>query len=429
MNNITVKENKQIGEKYYKIEHKSGLTIYVIPKELTTGFALFGTRYGSADNCFKVNGETEYTHVPDGIAHFLEHKMFENEDGVDTFVRYAQTGASANAYTSFTKTAYLFSCTENFTESLEILLDFVTHPYFTPETVSKEQGIIGQEIRMYDDTPGWALMMGLLRSMYKNNTVRVDIAGTVKSISEITADLLYKCYNTFYNLRNMSLCVCGNITPEEVIAVADKMLTEAPAIKIDSISGEEEPEVYRSRFSAKMQVSKPQFAIGIKDTAISSAPSDRMKKSAALSIICEMLFSRSGSLFNELYGKQLIGNNFGCESDHNKRFSYIMLSGESSDPETVFARFVEYMNEVKATDISDESFERAKRVVYAQLVKSFDSTEEIANNFLNYIFDDCDMLDYSDAIASVTKEDAATLIADIFKEDRYALATVLPLDE
>lgn len=429
MNNMIVKENKQIGEKYYKINHKSELEIYVIPKELTTGYALFGTRYGSADNCFKVNGETEYTHVPDGIAHFLEHKMFENEDGVDTFVRYAQTGASANAYTSFTKTAYLFSCTENFTESLEILLDFVTHPYFTPETVSKEQGIIGQEIRMYDDNPGWALMMGLLRSMYKNNTVRVDVAGTVESISKITADLLYKCYNTFYNLRNMSLCVCGNITPEEVIAVADKMLKEAPAIEIDSISGEEEPEVYQSRFSVKMQVSKPQFAIGIKDIAISADPVERMKKSAAISILCEMLFSRSGVFFNELYDKQLIGSGLGYDADHNKRFSYIMLSGESVDPEAVYARFVSYMNEVKATGVSDEAFERAKRVVYAQLVKSFDSTEEIANNFLTYIFDDSDMLDYSDTIASVTKEDVTKLIADLFKEDHYTLATVLPLDE
>ncbi|MBQ4575967.1 MAG: insulinase family protein [Clostridia bacterium] len=429
MNNMIIKENKQIGEKYYKINHKSGLEIYVIPKELTTGYALFGTRYGSADNCFRVNGEAEYTHVPDGIAHFLEHKMFENEDGVDTFVRYAQTGASANAYTSFTKTAYLFSCTDNFTESLEILLDHVTHPYFTPETVSKEQGIIGQEIRMYDDNPGWVLMMGLLQSLYKNNTVRVDIAGTVESISEITADLLYKCYNTFYNLHNMSLCVCGSITPEEVIEVADRMLTEAPAIEIDSISGEEEPQVYRSRFSAKMQVSKPQFAIGVKDTAISPDGNERMKKSAALSIICEMLFSRSGALFNELYSKQLIGSGLGYEADHNKRFSFIMLSGDSNDPEAVFARFVDYMNEVKAKGVEDEAFERAKRVVYAQLVKSFDSTEEIANNFLNYIFDDSDMLDYSDAISSVTKDDVSKLIADIFREDRYTLATVLPLDE
>ena len=169
MVDFTVKENKMLGEKYYMFKHKTGLDVYVFPKKMTTSYALFATRYGAVDNRFKLSDDKDFTSVPDGIAHFLEHKMFECEGGVDAFELYAKTGANANAYTSNTMTAYLFSCTEKFYESLEILLNFVTHPYFTEETVRKEQGIIGQEIRMYDDHPGARLEKGLLNALYKQN--------------------------------------------------------------------------------------------------------------------------------------------------------------------------------------------------------------------------------------------------------------------
>ena len=195
---MDIKEIKSVAlaERYYKVKHDSGLTIYVYPKEgYSSTYAIFGTKYGSINNCFKVdNGET--VSVPDGIAHYLEHKLFESEDG-DAFSRYAKTGANANAYTSFDKTCYLFSCTDNFEESLEILLDFVQSPYFTKETVAKEQGIIGQEIKMYDDSPSWRVMFNMLMNMYKTHPVRIDIAGTVESIAKITPEYLYTCYNTY----------------------------------------------------------------------------------------------------------------------------------------------------------------------------------------------------------------------------------------
>ncbi len=192
------------GDKYYKVKHKSGLNIYVYEKEgYNSTYAVFGTRYGSINTTFSSNGGEKMT-VPDGIAHYLEHKLFECEDG-DAFAKYAKTGANANAFTSFDKTCYLFSTTDNFKESLEILLDFVQRPYFTEETVAKEQGIIGQEIKMYDDSPEWRVMFNLLEIMYHNHPVKIDIAGTVESIAKITPELLYKCYNTFYNLTNMAL--------------------------------------------------------------------------------------------------------------------------------------------------------------------------------------------------------------------------------
>jgi len=278
MSNFILKENKAIDEKYYYTKHKSGLPVYVIPKNHGTGYAVFGTNFGSVDNHYK-NGDKEIV-LPDGIAHFLEHKLFENEDGIDTFKKYAEYGASANAYTSSDKTVYLFSATENMMESLEILLDFVTHPYFTPETVKKEQGIIGQELRMYEDIPAMVMEMGLLESLYEKHNIRIDIGGTVESIAEITADILYKCYNTFYNLHNMALCVCGEVDVEKTLAVADKILKEAPAQKIESLQAEEKPCVFRKKFSRNMQVARPQFEIGIKDTAIPESGEGRMKKSA-----------------------------------------------------------------------------------------------------------------------------------------------------
>ena len=222
--NITVKENARVGEKYYYAKHSSGLDIYLIPKKMSSAYALFCTRYGAVDNCFKLDGDAEFTRVPDGIAHYLEHKMFENEDGVDTFARFAKYGASANAFTSMDVTAYLFKCTENFGENLEILLAYVTSPYFTPETVEKEQGIIAQEIRGREDWPEIAQYMNLLRALYKDSQAKLNVAGTVESIREITAETLYKCYDVFYNLSNMFLCVSGDVTMEEIFAAADKIL-------------------------------------------------------------------------------------------------------------------------------------------------------------------------------------------------------------
>ncbi len=205
----------EIGESYIKAVHPSGLKIYILEKpQYNSAYAVFGTKYGSIDTCFSVNGEK--TQVPEGIAHFLEHKLFESEDG-DAFTKYAATGAYANAYTSFDRTCYLFSCSDRFYDNLGILLDFVQSPYFTAETVQKEQGIIGQEIRMYDDSPDWRVMFNMLLAMYKNHPVRIDIAGTVESIAEIDDKLLYKCYNTFYNPSNMFICIAGNVNSEKVL--------------------------------------------------------------------------------------------------------------------------------------------------------------------------------------------------------------------
>ena len=248
-----------LGEKYFEVDHKSGLKIFIMPKEnYSSSYAVFGTKYGSIDTKFKRSDSDEWITVPEGIAHFLEHKLFENED-LDAFARYAKTGASANAYTSFDKTCYLFQCSGNFEASLEILLDFVTHPYFTKETVEKEQGIIGQEITMYYDVAGWMSTFNLLRCLYKNHPVRIDIAGTVESIAQITDRLLYDCYNTFYNLNNMCLAVVGDVTPEQVLAVCDKMLEKAEPLSIERSFDDEPREIVESYAEYNLAMSMPVF--------------------------------------------------------------------------------------------------------------------------------------------------------------------------
>lgn len=429
MSEIAIKNNDLIGEKYYYTKHKSGLRIYLVPKKLSTSYAVLGTRYGSVDNRFKKKSDAEFTVVPDGIAHFLEHKMFENEDGVDTFERFAALGAQANAYTSFDMTAYLFSCTENFKESLEVLLDYVTHPYFTEQTVEKEQGIIAQEIRMGEDNPGRALLFGMLKSLYHKHNVRIEIAGTVESIAEITAPLLYSSYNTFYNLNNMALCVSGDVDIETVLSVADKVLVPAEPFEIESVAEKEPEDVVTPFFTRNMQVSKPIFAIGVKNTDISDDPKIRMKESAAISVMTDILFGKSSEFYNKLYEDGLITGDLDIWDEHNHSYSFVCLSGESNDPKAVYDRFVDYVKTIRGIGIDQEEFVRCKRIMYSSFVRSFDSTDEIANNFLSYVFDGGDMLDYSDVVASLDIGFTNDLFCKIFKDNHYNLTTVLPLED
>ena len=431
MAEYTVKENRMLNEKHYSFKHKSGLEVFVFPKEMTTSYAIFATRYGAIDNKFKLDSDAEYTRVPDGIAHFLEHKLFECEDGTDAFELFAKTGASANAYTSNTMTGYLFSCTDGFYESLEFLLDFVTHPYFTEKTVQKEQGIIAQEIRMYDDNPGARLHKELMNALYKNNKINIDVAGTVESISEITAEILYKCYNTFYNLNNMTLAICGNVDASQVEAVCDKVLTKAPPVTVirDSEDEDEPRAVNKRRAYCKLDVSKPIFAIGIKDVDIPADPLERVKKAYATEILDEILFSQSSEFYNELYAQNLIAQDLSSGCEITKHFSFNVISSESSDPELVYDKFVSYIENVKANGLDKEAFELSKRTVYASNIKSFDSTEDIANNFIFNHFDGADLLDTPQIIDSIDIEYVTELLKKSFKEEYYAMSVVEPVGE
>ncbi|MDR3551883.1 MAG: pitrilysin family protein, partial [Clostridia bacterium] len=299
-------ESARLREKVYHLHHETGAEIYIEPKHgYASNYAIFGTRYGSIDNLFSLNGEL--IAVPEGIAHFLEHKLFESEDG-DAFQRYARTGANANAYTSFDRTCYLFSCTEHFSESLEILLDFVQKPYFTEKTVQKEQGIIGQEIGMYLDDPNWRVFFNLLGALYHDHPVRIDIAGTQQSISEITADLLYKCYHAFYNLNNMVLCVSGDLEPEAVLETADRLLIKAPPMQAKAVFKDEPSTIVTSRVEQRLSVSVPLFHIGFKE---SPSQGKALARSEAINgILLEIVGGDASALYRRLYDGGIINASF-----------------------------------------------------------------------------------------------------------------------
>lgn len=426
-NEITVRENSVLGEKYYKIRHASGLDIFVFPKKLSTAYALFATRYGAVDNCFRLAGEESFTTVPDGIAHFLEHKMFENEDGSDAFEQYAENGANANAFTSSMRTAYLFSCTSDFEKSLGVLLDMVTHPYFTEKTVQKEQGIIAQEIRMGEDNPSRALYYGMIRSMYHKNPIRLDVAGTVESIAEITAELLYRCHRVFYNLHNMALFICGDVTVESVLAVADAHLETAPPMTIDRYKTTEPDTVASRRFLRHMPVAKPLFAIGFKDTEISASPRERMRRQCVMDVLNEILFSSASPLRTALYEDGLISPSLSSGYAICESYAYSSISGESSDPETVYTRCMDYLKELAETGVDPAAFERCKRVIYADCVSSYDDTAEIAHAMMDTVFDEEELFDEPELIASVTCEDVNTALRTLFVEEKAVMSVVAPL--
>ena len=416
-------ENRRLKEKLLYRRHPAGLDVYIVPKAgYSSQYAIFGTKYGSIDNRF-TDGQN-VTVVPEGIAHFLEHKLFESEDG-DAFSRYAKTGASANAYTSFDRTCYLFSCTDRFADSLEILLDFVQAPYFTEQTVQKEQGIIGQEIRMYDDDPNWQVLFGLLRGMYHTHPVKIDIAGTQESISHITADLLYRCYRSFYNLHNMVLCVAGDIDPSVVTDATDRLLKPAPPMKVKSILEPEPDTVTAHRVEKKLSVSVPLFDIGFKDTPAEGP--ELARREIVTEILLEILGGDASPLYRRLYDKGLINASFGLEYFSGRSFGASVIGGESRRPDEVADEVQAEIDRLRREGIRQADFDAARKSVYGRLATQFDSVEQVANAVAACHFAGLGPFDLVDAVASVTPEDLAERLESHFSPDRCVLSVVSPV--
>lgn len=421
MSKISEVKSALLGDKYYKIDHNSGLTIYLYPKpDYNSKYAIFGTRYGSVNNAFSLDGG-EVKKVPDGIAHYLEHKMFECEDG-DAFLKYAKTGANANAYTSFDKTCYLFSCADNFDESLNILLDFVQRPYFTEETVAKEQGIIGQEIRMYDDSAEWRVMFNMLENMYHTHPVQLDIAGTVESIAQITPELLYDCYYTFYNLNNMALCVAGDLSPEDVLKTADKLLKPCEKHTIESYFEDEPYEVVNDYVEQTFPVSVPLFNLGFKDKAHTVS----QKEMAEIEILIEVLTSPSSELYKILDDKKLINQSFDSEYFNGQGYNAVFFSGESRNPEEAAKVIRDYIAEIKQKGISAEAFEIAKREVYGDAVSALNSVDNIANTMMEFHFNNIDIFGIIDDISECSLDDVNNRLSSMLDVNNSTLSVIKP---
>ena len=420
-------ESARTGDHYLRVKHPSGLTIFLYPKpDFSTTFAIFGTRYGSIDTCFQRSDEPEPETVPEGIAHFLEHKLFESEEG-DAFERYAKTGASANAFTSFESTAYLFSCTDKLEESLGILLDFVQSPYFTEETVQKELGIIGQEIKMYDDDPQWRVLFNTLRGMYHTHPIRQDIAGTVESIAQITPEYLYRCYHTFYNLHNMALVLVGRFDEEQVLALCDRMLKPSKSVEVRRIFLPEPETVVTPRSEEALSVAMPLFQLGYKEAVTRENRSER--DVAAVEILLETMASDASPLFQELLDRGLINEaSFSYEYFEGSGYASILFGGESHDPDAV-ARAIQAEAERLAREgLPEEDFLRAKRSIYGENLAALNSTGSIANALLSMTFKGRELFAYIDALADLSLEECQEKLA-LFREDRRVLSVINPVEE
>lgn len=365
-----------IKETCLKYVHESGVRVFMLPMAgYSTAVAQFSAKFGSLDNAFSVNGGA-LQKVPDGTAHYLEHKLFESEEN-DAFRLFAQTGASCNAGTSFDYTQYYFSCAGNFRENLEILLGFVQEPYFTPENVEKERGIIGQEITMYRDSPAWRVFTNLLEGLYSVNPVRNDIAGTVESISEITEKTLYDCYNAYYNPANMFLCVAGNFDPDEVVSVcADKLKNREP-LDVKTAEFDEPIAVNKRRMELTMPVAKPIFEIGFKRPLVSGQA--QIDEYICFNILFDMIFGGVSEFFERMRDKGLINEQFSDGVFSGRGFCFPFARGESSDPDAVLSEMQSVLRSYKKTPPKRGDFERIKRATYGSLVRDFTNADSVAS--------------------------------------------------
>jgi predicted Zn-dependent peptidase len=406
-------KNTRLNEEYKTFTHSSGLKVVLYPMpDYSSSYALFSAKYGSVDTTFRVGNEPMQT-VPEGIAHYLEHKLFEGEDGEDAFSLFAETGASANAFTSFDKTAYLFYCSQKFEENLRILLNFVRHPYFTDENVQKEQGIIAQEIDMYLDNPEWRVFFNTLCAMYHKNPVRIDIAGTAESISRINKELLYRCYNAFYNLSNMALIVAGNFDPVKVEEICNELLKETNSVKPETEIPDEPYEVVQHEIVKKISCSMPLFAIGFKMPV--PADDTLLQEQVRFSVLFDLLFSNTSEFFTETFGKGLINDNFKPELFSGRGYFSPMISGESTNPRKLFGLIKETLSACKEKGLGgfEEDFEVTKKKNYGKLVKILDSVSAVAKEMLTNNFYSFDIYDLIEETAKLTIADLETALSKL----------------
>ena len=431
MNNITTVRNEFLRESYDKVIHSSGLSVYVFPKKLSTTYAALTVRFGSLDSCFFLEGEEEALAMPDGIAHFLEHKMFESEDNVDTFDKFAAVGANANAYTSNEVTSYLFSTSEEIENALRILVDYVFHPYFTEKNVEKEVGIIGQEIKMYDDSPSSRLYMAMMECLYQSHGIRTNICGTQETISTITPEFLNRCYRAFYRPANMILTVCGDVTTEDVVRVVDAVVpSDLPPSPPPTCEYPEEPAgVFRKSCEFHMDIARPKLCVGIKDSNLKTTPAERERRSIIMNLIGDLCFGESSPFYERLYNKGLISRDFSACYESVRGCAHMLFNAATDDPEALLAELrAEFARLSDLQALSEKDFYRLRNVHYAEYIKDFDNTEEIAADLLDAILEGTELFETGKVICSITPSEILSEIHSFFSEEQLAHVTILPIN-
>lgn len=420
-------ESSRIKEKAYVEKLENGLTVIIIPKVNTNKkYIMWGTHFGSIDNHFIMPKTGEEVYIPDGVAHFLEHKMFEQENGKNSLDVLMALGIDANAYTTNDHTAYLFECSNKFYEGLDELMDYVQHPYFTDENVEKEKGIIAQEIKMYDDDPGWRMYINAMDCMYKNNPVKLDIAGTVESISKITPDVLYKCYNTFYNPSNMTMVVCGDFVPEDLLEeIKKRLVKKEPQGEIKRIYPPKENKINKPYKEDEMEVSMPIFAIGYKDNEeLKENRENIIKKHIAIEILLNIAIGKSSDLYKELYESGDLLAEPDLDYEFSDEYAHVLISGQSTNPKKIYEKVKETFEKYKQDGLDEEHFNRIQRKIYGDYVVEYNSVGDIARMFLSDKMKQINSFDYIEEYFQVTKEYTEDVLKNVFKTENMILSVV-----
>ena len=424
---VLIDECARLRERCEDVTHPSGLRIRLIPKPMMQTYVMLSVDFGARDTSYTYGGKRVC--LPDGVAHFLEHKMFAGPDGTDANEKFSALGAEANAWTDYDTTAYLFSTAEDPVPPLRVLLDMVFTPYFTKESVSKEQGIIQEEISMGEDDPWQQLYEQSMRATYAKHPLRKRICGTAASISRITPRMLYACHEAFYRPEYMCLTVCGSVSMSDLVAQVDAQMARLPAAKTPAPirrEVEEPAKTPRRRTVRRARVSQPLFQITLKDTALPEQPKERLYRETAVNLISEMLFSRAAPFYGELFEQGLITPGYSYGYSSAKGAAYHALTGEARDVQAIWEQYVRVIERSRREGLSAEDFERCRRVLYASFVSQFDYPEDIAD-----LAGDCEqngfgVFDALDCIERVSLQELQALLEELFLPEASVLSVLLP---
>lgn len=416
-------QNKKVKEKLYIEKLENGLTVMIIPKNnITKKYIIWATHFGSIDNHFIVPKTGKEVRIPDGVAHFLEHKMFEQRNGTNSLDTLSAIGVDANAYTTNDHTAYLYETTDNFYEALDEFMDYVQNPYFTEENVEKEKGIISQEIKMYEDYPEWQVYLNAIKCLYKENPVRLDIAGTVESISEITPEILYNCCDTFYNLSNMAMVICGDFVPEDILEeIKKRIIKNENGGEIKRIYTPIETEINEKEKVVKMDVNNPLFTIGFLDKPNRE---NMVKRHISIEILLEMILGKSSELYRKLYSEGLLLTEPQLDYEFTSNYAHVLITGQSKEPRKVIEELRNTLEKMKKEGIDEELFIRTKKKVYGRYITDYNSVADIGRMFLSDYFKGINSFDYLEEYNQITKELISQVLNETLQEEKMVISIV-----
>ena len=424
---MEIRNYPELSEKLYWHELPNGLPIAVVPRPgFTRKLAYFVTDFGAIHRDFTLDGQRYQ--MPAGIAHYLEHKMFDMPDG-DVFPKFAALGATPNAFTSYDLTAYYFSCTDRFRENLQLLLQFVSTPYFTEESVQKEQGIIGQEIGMNEDSPDSRIFENLAVAMYRDHPVQTPILGTRGSIAQITPELLTVCHRAFYRPGNMLLCVIGDVDPNEVVAIAEETLPKEDNANVTRVNAwPEEMTCPKPEITATMEVAMPTFQMGFKCEP-PALGEEAVLAEAIGDLACEALFGESSPLYLRLYEEGLIDSSFGGGFETIDGMAMLTISGDSDHPEQIKAAILEEVQRILREGLDPQDFLRMKRSALGRRIRNLDSFDSTAFRICAYHFSGFDYFGFPRIYRQIETDDILAFLQRVVTEDRCAMSIIYPIKE